>query len=511
MLWEDLMAYSRSGMCPMHMPGHKRRGEGAFSWYEMDITEIDGFDNLHRAEGVLKEGMELAARVVGSRRSWFLVNGSTCGLLAAVYAALHAGEEVLVARNSHISVYHALCLRGARVTWLYPDVSPLGYALGIRAQQVEEAFAKQPSLKACVLTSPTYEGIVSEVDEIARICHRYGAALIVDEAHGAHLPLDASGAFPRSSIAAGADVVVQSLHKTLPSPTQTALLSLNGGLVSERRLAQALSIFETSSPSYPLMAGIDRCMHWAFDEGHEAMARYGALLHSFYQNANRLRCLGLASGAAFGGTREQFLAAAAARDPGKLLVFAKNKFMTGKQLYDILKDRFQIQPEMAAPGYVLLMTSPMDDAAVYERLLAALYALDAELAAQMADVPPEGNDSTAGEVPGTSGPVMGVALEGNDLTAGDVPEVSGVPPEATVPFVRPVRVLAMEEAVDLPSVEVPVHALTGEEISAEWVMPYPPGIPVLVPGEQVKEALGWLREHETSLQIVDGRQATTTK
>lgn len=473
-LWEALEAYGRSGAYPMHMPGHKRRGEGAFDWYAMDITEIDGFDNLHDAQGVLKYAMERAARVVGAERSWFLVNGSTCGLLAAVFAAVRPGEKVLAARNCHKAVYHALALRGAVPVWLYPPTEPLGYAGALPLSLVEEALSRD-AYAACILTSPTYEGVTSDVAGIVRACRRSGTICIVDEAHGAHLPLGDREDFPESAVSRGADLVIQSLHKTLPSPTQTALLSLCGSRVPAERVETFLGMFETSSPSYPLMAGMDACMEWAEAKGREAMRRYARRLAEFYRKSEALK--------------ELAALPPAGRDPGKLLIFDRKFRMTGREIYDILKDEFSIQPEMAAERYALLMTSPCDTDEGFARLWAALAALDKRLSEENRSLPTEREQ---------------LPVKDGRLSAEDV-RLTKREERGTAPWAFPQNeaVLPMLAALEAPGSVRKVSELTGAEISGEWVTPYPPGIPVLAPGERVGAALPWLKAHREKLRIAE--------
>ena len=190
-LYRRLKAYSETDEYPYHMPGHKRQvcGELPQEIVNIDITEIDGFDNLHHAEDILKESMNSAAAVYGADRSWYLVNGSTCGILAAIAAAVKPGEKILMARNSHKSAYHAVILNQLEPVYLYPEEVPeFQIPGGIEPEQVERALLEHPEIRAVFVTSPTYEGIVSDIQGIAATAHRHGAALIVDEAHGAHLP-----------------------------------------------------------------------------------------------------------------------------------------------------------------------------------------------------------------------------------------------------------------------------------------------------------------------------------
>ena len=262
-LTERLGQYAASDAYPFHMPGHKRRpgALGGALPEALDITEIDGFDDLHDPEGVLAEAMERAARLYGSKKARFLVNGSTCGILAGIHAAAPRGSTVLVARNCHKSVYHAIELLDLRPVYLAPrlDVRS-GVAGSIDPAEVETALAAHPDAKLVVITSPTYEGVMSELPGIALRCRRAGVPLLVDEAHGAHFGL--RGGFAASATGC-ADLVVQSLHKTLPSPTQTALLHWNSDLIPFEAVEHGLDIFETSSPSYPLMAA----MHGAVRSG----------------------------------------------------------------------------------------------------------------------------------------------------------------------------------------------------------------------------------------------------
>ena len=193
-------------------------------------------------------------------------------ILTSVFAATKPGDKVLIARNCHKSVYHAAALRDLRAEYLYPEILELGIPGGIRPEQVSEAFSRHDGIRCCVVTSPTYEGVISDIEKISDICHQNGASLIVDAAHGAHLGF---GDFPETPIKQGADAVIVSLHKTLPSLTQTACLLRNSdSLISAERIKKYFDYFETSSPSYVLMAGIDRCVTFLKEKGDEALHSY---------------------------------------------------------------------------------------------------------------------------------------------------------------------------------------------------------------------------------------------
>ena len=222
---QALEAYGKSDVYPFHMPGHKRNPLPFPEVYGIDITEIDGFDNLHHAEGILKEAQQRAADLYGSAHCYYLVNGSTCGILASICAAVKKRGRILAARNSHKAVYHALFLSELTAEYLYPAVTECGIQGQITPRQVEDALKKDPETSAVVITSPTYEGVISDIEGIAKVAHVHGIPLIVDSAHGAHLGF--GGEFPQNAVRLGADAVIESLHKTLPSFTQTALLHLN--------------------------------------------------------------------------------------------------------------------------------------------------------------------------------------------------------------------------------------------------------------------------------------------
>lgn len=265
LLIQRLKKYQKSEMYPFHMPGHKRANGMDVHFpdpFSVDITEIDGFDNLHHPEGILKDSMEWAASLYGSDHTWYLVNGSTCGLLSAISAAVSHGGKILVSRNCHKAVYHGIYLNHLETVYVYPQQVPgLGIQGGILPEDVEKALKSEPDIQAVLIVSPTYDGIVSDVEAIAKIVHKAGLPLIVDEAHGAHFAY--GDAFPKSALELGADAVIQSVHKTLPSLTQTALLHVKnnrsdgGCYIDVKKIERYLQIYQSSSPSYVLMASIE--------------------------------------------------------------------------------------------------------------------------------------------------------------------------------------------------------------------------------------------------------------
>ena len=259
-----LKAYAESDAYAFHMPGHKRRLTPGWPAEAgaIDITEIDGFDNLHDAQS--------AAAFYGAQETIFSVNGSTCGMLAAVSAAVPEGGRILIERTSHMSVYHAAYLRKLHVSYI---------GEGVCAPPEEEpgdGESAEEKIDAVIITSPGYEGCIRDIAGWARFAHRRGACLIVDGAHGAHLGIHPY--FPESAVRLGADLVVMSTHKTLPAMTQTALIHNVTGRVSSKRLHFFMDIYETSSPSYVLLASITGALHFLYEQGAEAFSDYAVRL-----------------------------------------------------------------------------------------------------------------------------------------------------------------------------------------------------------------------------------------
>lgn len=443
-LYEQLVRYVQSGIYPLHMPGHKRRmapgPDLPFGW---DVTEVPGTDDLHTAEGILADAMERTAAFFGAKRTWYLVNGSTCGLLAAVRALAGHGGEVIMARNCHKAVYHAAQLCDLRVHWLIPPTDrSFGICGSIAPESVERLLRQHGEARCVVITSPTYEGVISDIGAIAAVCHARGVPLLVDEAHGAHLGLARAGGFHRGAVALGADLVVQSAHKTLPSLTQTALLHLSGDLAREEEVARQLGIFETSSPSYPLLASLDGCTGILRSRGETLFAAWGQRLEEFDGAARALRHLRVLC---YGGDTAQRHPAFFGHDKSKLLIGCRGTEYTGAELAGALRGRFGFETEMSCGENVLAMTSLCDEAEPLARFARALLTLDAE--ARPADAPAP----TALPTPGES-------------------------------------VCGAGEALRALTEEVSASAAAGR-VAAEYVWAYPPGVPLVAPGEVITQAL----------------------
>ena len=481
-LYDALRAYAASDVYPFHMPGHKRRLGGMCDPFEIDITEVEGFDDLHHAQGILLEAQERAAKYYDSDKTWFLVNGSTAGILAAISAAAAADRsrrKILLARNSHRSAYHAVYLNGLEPVYLYPHreveseadryASDIGVNGRILPEQVDHLLEQHPDACAVFLTSPTYDGVVSNIRELADIAHRHGTMLIVDSAHGAHFGIHPL--LPLNAVKEGADFVVHSVHKTLPSLTQTALLHLNGAMADAQLVSRFLDIYQTSSPSYVFMAGIDRCISFLEKEGEQLFDELLCRLEHLYHTAE-----------AFPGIR-----LIRTDDPTRILISAGGR-LSGKAICDILRTEFHIEPEMEAPGYVLCLAGAGDDAEGLSRLEEALERIS-RIVCSLA----EDRDQTEGEAG---------ADQGN---ACFLSESKGVARRMTKTLKMPVpprSVCSLGEAWEAPWQELAMEESAGKTC-AEFVFLYPPGIPILTPGEQITgeilEYLLWCRASGFSL------------
>ena len=435
-LYKRLKNYGESDHYGFHMPGHKRQTgiPGMEKLYQIDITEIEGFDDLHHPRGILKEAQERAARVFQAEETHFLINGSTVGILSALAGVTRRGDTVLVARNCHKSVYHAIYMKELKPVYLYPGFDQeTGLNTQISPEDVRRALKADPTIRAVVIVSPTYEGIVSDVEKIGEEAHAKGIPLIVDEAHGAHFGFHPY--FPGNSNTKGADLVVQSLHKTLPSLTQTALLHMNGSYVNRREVRRYLDMLQTSSPSYVLMASIDDCVCRLEEKGDELWEAYVERLKWLRGELEKLKALELIR--------------LPGQEPSKLVISTRKTAMTGRQLQELLLERYHLELEMAAGSYALAMTSPGDTREGMERLARALMDVD-EMAGLMYNA-----DKSCGEF--------------------QYPRLEQVYTSAGMADRR--RDGALGE-------RVPWEESEGM-VSFEYAYLYPPGIPLIVPGERI--------------------------
>ncbi|MBQ9228012.1 MAG: amino acid decarboxylase [Eubacterium sp.] len=393
---------------PFHTPGHKRNTAFGICGAEIDITEIDGFDNLHCPTGVLLETEKRLQQIYKSKRSFLLVNGSTVGLLAAIFAVCNEGDKIIVARNCHKSVYNACLLRKLRVVYLEPEFDTVNCCYtGVMQDRVNAVLRAHSDAAAMVITTPTYEGRISNITS--------PIPLIIDAAHGAHLGLAHFPAYPKGSL------VISSLHKTLPALTQTAVLNVydNGYTPAVRRY---LDIFETTSPSYVLMNSVSVCC--------DIILRQPELFREYYRRLSDFRQIDLYA-----------LHLKYSDDISKIVISTENTNITGAALADLLRSSYRLEVEMASLNYVVLVTSVGDTQEAFDRLTAALKAVDSTLMTR---------HETIYKKPPVPSDVQRIAF-----------------PAAT---------------------EKTLLQVAADKVAAEFVYAYPPDIPLLVPGEVITEA-----------------------
>ena len=444
-LYERLKAYADTDWYPWHMPGHKRQMVEFGNPFSMDITEIDGFDDLHHPDGILKEAMDYAAEIYGSEQTWFLVNGSSCGILAAISASVKPGGKILMARNCHKSAWHGALLQQSDVVCIYPEPEPEGFYGVLTPEAVEAALEQNPDTEAVVVVSPTYEGLVSDISGIAKAAHDHGCCLIVDEAHGAHFPYGKGLGFPESALEKGADLVIQSLHKTLPSLTQTALLHLgkhSAARISAEQVSFFLRIYQSSSPSYILMASIDHCIHlMAGEEGRKRMQAYAANLKAAREELyEKLKVLTL-----YRPAEEAFY------DPSKFVITAPD----GEKLTDLLRRDYHLEPEMHTERYVILMSSPADTMEGFQRMVHALLSIDVRWKQWITEEKSEKH-------------------------------VDNRFYSHSLPVSAPEIAVKSAYAVKAPWKWCGLNMAEGH-VCHDFVYIYPPGIPLLIPGERIGE------------------------
>lgn len=435
-IYKAIAEYAASQPTAFHMPGHKLgkgmpegpfRNMGAF-----DLTEIPGTDNLHFPEGAIREAQQRAAKAFGAEESFFLVNGSTGGVHAAVMAVCGPGEKLIVSRDCHKSVLNGLFLAGGIPVFIKPGFNAeFGISTGTLVSEVERALAENPEAVGVLITRPNYYGICCDIEGIAAAVHAKSKVLIVDEAHGAHLRFGKN--LPRCAMDAGADVCIQSAHKTLPAYTQAAYLHCRGSRMDRERLRFYLRTLQTSSPSYLLMASLDMA--------RELMESRGAQLLEELEASCRSVKAALASERKLELLQQQHLDETCTLDDTRVVINVKRIGITGFSAEKMLRERYGIQVEMSDLYNIVCVGTVADDRKDYERLGIALQ----EITAALNHLPPLSDI-----------PIRELTIPPQKV---DLKQLLG----------RKTKVLALNEAEG--------------KTSGTMVTPYPPGIPVICPGE----------------------------
>jgi len=484
-LFDALRRHAAARNAPFHIPGHKQRASENFGEaearrffsgvMEIDLTELADTDNLHRPEGVIAEAERLAAACFGAEETCFLVGGSTAGNLAMVLAACEPGGLVLVQRNVHQSIFHGLMLAEARAVLLPPFTDGVsGLAAVPDAETVAEAVRKYPEARALILCNPNYYGMSADLASVVELAHRAGMPVLVDEAHGPHFGFHP--AFPSSALAAGADVVVHSAHKMLSALTMGALLHMQGRLVSRAEVRRYLRMVQSSSPSYPVMASLDLARR-------ELATRRDELFRGALAAARRvteaLRDLPFGVPVPADVSRAAERTLSVRQDPLKLVLFDRRGRLNGFRLAEALAAHGCL-PEMADARHAVLALGPGTTEEDGERLIAALRRIAQETGGGTGSQGVAAGEAAADEAAdggAAAGEAAGDRAAAGGAAGGAAPGGSG---RGGVP--EPVRFSRRL----LPCEAVPLHEAVGRT-AGEWIIPYPLGVPLIVPGERITE------------------------
>ncbi|MGN0659359.1 MAG: aminotransferase class I/II-fold pyridoxal phosphate-dependent enzyme [Emergencia sp.] len=450
-----LLEHAELSPVSFHMPGHKgsrfyrENGYGIFldRIADCDITEIPGADNLFQAEGIIKETMNRYKAIYGVKDSFLLINGSSSGLIAAILTAVPEGGTLIMARNCHKSVYNGLRMAGAKPVYAYPEeLEDFGISGEVTPEEIRRCLREHPEASAVILPSPNYYGICSDIEAIGRLCHEAGKILIVDQAHGAHLKLFDSyiGEKRLAAENLGADIIIESTHKTLASFTQSAVANLNSERIDRSVFEDRLQLIESTSPSYLLMASLDINAELLEKKGRSLIFDWEDNLKHFYEGAEKIEGLNV--------LRHPML------DHTKINLDMSRRGVSGLELEQLLMDQ-GIFTELVTGDIVMCMTGIGNKRCDFDRLLSALQ--------NVAERHPLREESGRGR--------QTVTLK--------------KPVQAEIP--KAAERVRIEEAAG--------------RICAAAVIPYPPGIPVICPGEIMDgEILDYVKELRAAGEKVMG-------
>jgi len=412
------------GVYPFHMPGHKRNPKFLRNYAPLDVTETEDTDNLLAPRGVIKYAEERTSKIFRTNRTFYVTGGSTCAIHAAIRAVTKADDRIIMARNCHKSVWSAAELLRLKTDYIYPKInSVLGVFGEINPQELEEQLSSSPTA-AVVITSPTYEGIISDISAIADIVHKNNSLLIVDSAHGAHLGF--CDCLPESARSLGADIVIESAHKTLPCMTGAAMLHICSDRIEPALIAEALCTFASSSPPYPIIYSLDDMTELIMNKGERLFSSFCRRLNAFYKKCATLKHISLYDGS---GSFDF--------DKTKLCLVTGNTDINGFMLKGLLRE-YGISCEMAQADFCLAMTSIADTDKGFNKLFSALEKIDKRL-----------------------------SYEQNNQIFEQI---------------APLRKFSLFEARDMSSVYIMSERAAGKT-SAEYIFAYPPGSPIIAPGE----------------------------
>ncbi len=459
-LFDAVKKYIEDDVVPFHVPGHKQ-GRGLREMAEfigemalrMDVNGMEDLDYANNPTGVIMEAQKLMAHAFGAEYSHFLVNGTTSGVQTMILSACEPGSRIIIPRNAHKSTIGGIILSGAMPVYVQPEINTeLGIAMGVSVESIKKAIRQNPHARAVFVINPTYYGMTSDLKSIVRVAHMHGMAVLVDEAHGAHMSFHDD--FPLTAMEVGADMSAASIHKTAGSLTQSSVLLSRGGLVSQDRIKHALGLTFTSSASYLLMCSLDIARKQLAVNGAEMLEETLRLARWARDEINGIEGL-YAFGRELAGN-----SGCTDFDETKLGIHIRQLGYTGYEVEALLREKYNIQVEMADLYNVLAIVSLGDRMEDMAKLVNALR----ELAAGR-----KGNDlRNAASMPGSL-------------------EIIVSPRDA---FYNAKKNVKLEDAAG--------------EIAGEMVMAYPPGIPVICLGERITgemvDYIKLLKEQRCQLQ-----------
>lgn len=463
-LLTQLLHHSRKQPLQFHIPGHKCgkgmdaefraiMGDAALS---LDLINIMPLDDLHSPHGVIKEAEHLAAQAFGADHTFFSVNGTSGAIMAMIMAVCQPGDTLIVPRNAHKSIMSALILGGLVPRFVPPEIdADYGVAHGITLAAVESALQSTPKARALLAVCPTYFGACADIAGMAALAHRHGIPLLVDEAHGAHLYFNRH--LPIPAMNAGADAAATSMHKLGGSLTQSSLLNLQGALVAPQRVRTLLSLLTSTSTSYLLLASLDAARRYMALHGAALLDQALALAHWARGEINRIPGL-----SCWGGEIVDKHASLTGWDPTKLCINVQRLGISGLAVEKLLRTDYGIEVELSDPGNLLCLITIGDTRDTVEQLVRALRSIAARYPAGQSAIAP-------------------------------VPDIDGH-----------CLALAPRDAFFARSTSVPIDQAAGL-VAAEFVHVYPPGIPLLVPGEIITaNDIAYIRRHQSLGFLVQG-------
>jgi arginine decarboxylase len=454
-LFSGLLEHAKKNPIQFHIPGHKKGagidtefrnfiGENALS---IDLINIGPLDDLHQPKGMIKNAQDLAAEAFGADHTFFSVQGTSGAIMTMVMAVCGPGDKIIVPRNVHKSVMSAIVFSGATPIFIHPEVDVnLGISHGITNDSVERALEQHPDAKGVLVINPTYFGIVADLKKIVEIAHSYNVPVLVDEAHGVHIHFHEG--LPISAMQAGADMAATSVHKLGGSMTQSSILNVRDGLVSAKRVQAILSMLTTTSTSYLLLASLDVARKRLATEGRELIDKTIQLSQYMRNEINQIEHL-YCVGEEILGTKATY-----DYDPTKLIISIKDLGLTGYDVEMWLREKYNIEVEMSDIYNILCIITPGDTEKEANILIEALKQLSKEFHH-------------------LSGKVAPLVL------LPDIPKLALTPRDA---FYSKTEVVPLSEAIG--------------RIIAEFVMVYPPGIPIFIPGEIItKDNLSYIQKN----------------